>query len=127
MELNKYKKILLSLFVALGLVVAAPNHTTAQAIDNLDAVNEFLNESAGLGEGSKANPVAVIPINHVDGPRLEEQFYAGEDFSNRYFKVSGEIMTIDEESFAIASDEVDFAKTQLEEKSDEGEFAEFDI
>lgn len=80
MELNKYKKILLSLFVALGLVVAAPNHTTAQAIDNLDAVNEFLNESAGLGEGSKANPVAVIPINHVDGPRLEEQFYAFVNF-----------------------------------------------
>ena len=30
-------------------------------------------------------------------------------------------------SSLLASDEFDFAKTQLEEKSDEGEFAEFDI
>ncbi|MBR5219628.1 MAG: hypothetical protein IKV66_01440, partial [Clostridia bacterium] len=48
---------------------------------------------------------AIPPL--PDYAALEEQFYAGEDFSNRYFKVSGEIMTIDEESFEISSDEED--------------------
>ena len=39
-------------------------------------VNEFLNGSAKLGEGSKANAVAVIPFNHIDGPKEEDLFYA---------------------------------------------------
>jgi rhodanese-related sulfurtransferase len=42
----------------------------------LEDVNRFLNESAKLGEGSKANPVAVIPFNHIDGPQEEDLFYA---------------------------------------------------
>lgn len=47
---------------------------------NLEAVNKFLNESAALGEGSKANPVAIIPINHIDGPGNEDNFYAFVNF-----------------------------------------------
>ena len=31
---------------------------------SLGEVNSFLNGSAKLGEGSKANQVAVIPFNH---------------------------------------------------------------
>ena len=42
----------------------------------LEEVNKFLNESADLGEGSVGNVVAVVPINHVDGPRNETNFYA---------------------------------------------------
>lgn len=41
----------------------------------LDQVNEFLNTSAKLGEGTKANPVAIIPIHHIDGPQEEDLFY----------------------------------------------------
>ena len=39
-------------------------------------VNDFLNNSAKLGEGSKANQVAVIPFDHIDGPKDEDLFYA---------------------------------------------------
>jgi uncharacterized protein with FMN-binding domain len=43
---------------------------------SLDSINEFLNTSADLGEGTVANAVAIIPINHVNGPREERDFYA---------------------------------------------------
>lgn len=43
---------------------------------SLGEVNSFLNNSAKLGEGSKANQVAVIPFNHIDGPKEEDLFYA---------------------------------------------------
>lgn len=46
----------------------------------LDSINEYLNTSAGLGEGSIGNVVAVIPIDHVDGPRNETDFYAFVNF-----------------------------------------------
>lgn len=50
---------------------------SSEAMDiTLEDVNRFLNESAGLGEGSPANAVAVIPYTHIDGPRNEETFYA---------------------------------------------------
>ena len=39
-------------------------------------VNDFLNNSAKLGEGSKANQVAVIPFDRIDGPKDEDLFYA---------------------------------------------------
>lgn len=51
--------------------------TAAQASElTLADVNEFLNNSAKLGEGSKANQVAVIPFDHIDGPKEEDLFYA---------------------------------------------------
>ena len=43
---------------------------------SLGDVNDFLNGTAKLGEGSKANQVAVIPFNHIDGPKEEDLFYA---------------------------------------------------
>lgn len=43
---------------------------------SLGDVNDFLNSTAKLGEGSKANQVAVIPFSHIDGPKDEDLFYA---------------------------------------------------
>ena len=43
---------------------------------SLSDVNNFLNTSAKIGEGTKANQVAVIPFNHIDGPKEEDLFYA---------------------------------------------------
>ena len=43
---------------------------------SLGEVNDFLNNSAKLGEGSKANQVAVIPFSHIDGPKDEDLFSA---------------------------------------------------
>lgn len=46
----------------------------------LDQINDYLNNSADMGEGSIANVVAVIPINHIDGPLNESSFYAFVNF-----------------------------------------------
>ncbi|ABR50775.1 hypothetical protein Amet_4707 [Alkaliphilus metalliredigens QYMF] len=46
----------------------------------LEMVNEFLNQSGDLGPGSIANPVAVIPFAHIDGPQNESDFYAFVNF-----------------------------------------------
>ena len=43
---------------------------------SLSEVNNFLNTSAKVGEGTKANQIAVIPFNHIDGPKEEDLFYA---------------------------------------------------
>ena len=43
---------------------------------SLEQINEFLNTSADLGPGTIANPVAIIPFNHIDGPLNESKFYA---------------------------------------------------
>ena len=43
---------------------------------SIGEVNNFLNSSAKLGDGSKANQVAVIPFSHIDGPKEEDLFYA---------------------------------------------------
>ena len=61
-----------------------------------------------MSDGESTDEIVYEEITaYADYVALEEQFYVGEDFSNRYFKVSGEIMTSDEESFSIACDEVD--------------------
>lgn len=46
----------------------------------LESINEFLNTNADMGEGTVANAVAVIPIDHVNGPREEHDFYAFVNF-----------------------------------------------
>jgi len=68
-----------SLLLALALIAAlfAPfSLVKAEEALTLEKINDFLNNSAGLGEGKKANSVAIIPINHVDGPLEEDLFYA---------------------------------------------------
>lgn len=35
---------------------------------DLDTINEYLNSSADMGEGTIANAVALIPIDHINGP-----------------------------------------------------------
>ena len=71
-------KRLAALFLATVMLCAIGMAPLAQAESKitLEDVNQFLNESANLGEGSKANPVAVIPFNHIDGPHEEDLFYA---------------------------------------------------
>ncbi|MDI9502347.1 MAG: rhodanese-like domain-containing protein [Peptoniphilaceae bacterium] len=59
---------------------AQNNDTPPPTLGNIDAVNNYLNTSADLGEGSIANPVAVIPIAHIDGPKNESDFYAFVNF-----------------------------------------------
>lgn len=67
-------KKLISMLLAVLLVLTSV-FSLADGM-SLEKVNEFLNNSAKLGEGSKANSVAVIPINHIDGPQEEDLFYA---------------------------------------------------
>ena len=62
---------------------AAPSATegcSATGELNLDAINEYLNTSADLGEGTIGNVVALIPIDHINGPREESDFYAFVNF-----------------------------------------------
>ena len=46
----------------------------------LESINDFLNSSADMGEGTIANAIAIIPMQHVDGPRNESDFYAFVNF-----------------------------------------------
>ena len=59
----------------LCLLLLTPLCASADGL-SLGEVNNFLNNSAKLGEGSKANQVAVIPFSHIDGPKEEDLFYA---------------------------------------------------
>lgn len=47
----------------------------------LDEVNAFLNDSETMNM-NKANAVAVIPFNHVNGPKAEWKFYALVNFQS---------------------------------------------
>ena len=76
------KKATKEAMTAAGLL-ATEEGSSACGIDgslDLDAINEFLNTSADMGEGSIANAVAIIPINHINGPRDEHDFYAFVNF-----------------------------------------------
>lgn len=68
------KQRIIATLLALALLVGM-SAVFAEDID-LAKVNEFLNTSAKLGEGSKANQVSIIPVNHIDGPKNEDLFYA---------------------------------------------------
>ena len=63
------------LFVCILLVFVFAAAASADEL-SLSDVNHFLNTSAKIGEGTKANQVAVIPFNHIDGPKEEDLFYA---------------------------------------------------
>ncbi len=63
------------LAIALFTTLLAPAVNVQAEALTLDKINEFLNTSAALGEGTKANPVAIIPIDHIDGPKEEDTFY----------------------------------------------------
>ena len=56
-----------------------PTKTDAGTI-TLDQVNKFLNTSADLGPGSTVNPVAIIPMKHIDGPKNNIDVYAFVNF-----------------------------------------------
>ena len=66
-----FRRLLACLMCLMLLIPAA-----LAAEISLGDVNDFLNGTAKLGEGTKANAVAVIPFNHIDGPQEEDLFYA---------------------------------------------------
>ena len=68
-------KRFIALLTALCFLLALAPAALAGGL-SVAEVNEFLNTSAKLGEGSKANQVAVIPFSHIDGPKNEDLFYA---------------------------------------------------
>lgn len=87
--------------------VASSGEETEQSNEELPSLEEETQISL-MSDGESTDEIVYEEITaYADYVALKEQFYAGEDFSNRYFKVSGEIMTIAEESFAVASDEED--------------------
>ena len=70
-------------FAALsGCSPAEPTPTEPEPTGELtlEMINEWLNTSADLGPGTIGNAVAVVPINHIDGPRRESSFYAFVNF-----------------------------------------------
>ena len=76
------KKITKEAMESAGLLKSANGSSPCEVGGELsvESVNEFLNNSADMGEGSIANVVAVIPFNHIDGPRNESNFYAFVNF-----------------------------------------------
>ena len=67
-----FKKVA-ALFLCLLMTLPMVGHAAELS---LGEVNDFLNTSAKIGEGTKANQVAVIPFHHIDGPQEEDLFYA---------------------------------------------------
>jgi len=57
---------------------AEPSAQTPEPAEEitLEQVNDYLNDSSGLGEGGIGNVVAIIPHEHIDGPKNETPFYA---------------------------------------------------
>lgn len=72
------KKITKEAMVNAGLLAADAGVCSAEV--DLDTINEYLNTSADMGEGTVANAVAIIPIDHINGPREEHSFYAFVNF-----------------------------------------------
>lgn len=71
------KKLTQEAMTKAGLLESSTD-TGCNASGELDlaAINEYLNTNADMGPGTVANAVAIIPINHINGPRDEHQFYA---------------------------------------------------
>lgn len=76
----KFSRVLACLLIIVMMLTVTVSASTVQTMTGTDAINQYLNEDTDLGEGSKANPVAVIPIQHVDGPLDESDFVAFVNF-----------------------------------------------
>lgn len=89
MNIKRSKSMIIFLIVSLTimlLISACSSNVEADKPDaevtnsssdiSLEQVNEFLNNSAGLGANGIGNVVAVIPHAHIDGPKNETDFYA---------------------------------------------------
>jgi len=74
--------VLILIFVISGCS-NTQNPSGSEAEITLEQVNDFLNNSAGLGANGIANVVSVIPHAHIDGPKNETPFYAFVNFKYR--------------------------------------------
>lgn len=74
------KKITKEAMTSAGLIETGAAGCSVDGELSLDAINEFLNTSADMGEGTVANAVALIPIAHINGPKEEHSFYAFVNF-----------------------------------------------
>ena len=84
----KGKRLLLMVLVLILIFVAgcSNNQEAARSSDSelsIEQVNDFLNNSGGLGPNGIGNVVAVIPHDHIDGPKNETPFYAFVNFKYR--------------------------------------------
>jgi len=60
----------------------------ACSVLDVNSVNEYINSGA-LSTSGRANPVAIVPITHINGPKDIDQFYMFVNFkysSKRYIK-----------------------------------------
>lgn len=74
--------VLILIFVISGCS-NTQNPAGSEADITLEQVNDFLNNSAGLGPNGIGNVVSVIPHAHIDGPKNETPFYAFVNFKYR--------------------------------------------
>lgn len=74
------KKLTKEAMTSAGLIKDEQTPCNASGDVTLESINEFLNTSADMGPGTVANAVAIIPIDHINGPREEHQFYAFVNF-----------------------------------------------
>lgn len=63
-----------------GLIASDPSVCDGNGEVTLESINEFLNSTVDIGEGTISNVVAVIPVSHINGPREEFNFYAFVNF-----------------------------------------------
>ena len=63
-----------------GMLESSVGACSPEGEMTLESINEFLNNTVDIGAGTIANAVAIIPIDHVNGPREEYNFYAFVNF-----------------------------------------------
>lgn len=83
--MKKLLTLAVSSMMAFSLFGCSPASSTetdaGEASDvTLEQVNKFLNTSADLGPGTTVNPVSVIPMKHIDGPKNNIDVYAFVNF-----------------------------------------------
>ncbi len=74
--------VLILIFIVSGCS-NTQNSADSKADITIEQVNDFLNNSAGLGPNGIGNVVSVIPHAHIDGPKNETPFYAFVNFKYR--------------------------------------------
>lgn len=74
--------VMILIFIVVGCS-STQGLTASESKITIEQVNDFLNNSAGLGQHGIGNVVSVIPHAHIDGPKNETPFYAFVNFKYR--------------------------------------------